>query len=299
MNPEIVSIKLSRFVHLTKLNKLLMFILLSYILVFSAYSLMNFPFLDFKNNIYGFTTDVINLIVIVAIFWVVQCSKLAKKAYFYVSTGLLLWIVGITADVLDEVVIPPYWVSLYVEDLCRTIGMTITAFGLFKTMLFMQKMHNRLAKELIMDDLTNVHNRRCFYRYVKNVTTPAYTLLIIDIDHFKSINDDFGHDMGDKILKEFAYKVNALFDDTSIFARIGGEEFAGYFPPSNINDVTDFSQTILELAHTINVKNDRFITVSIGIAQRIERELFDEVMKRADLALYKAKETGRNRYVVS
>ncbi|MEI8705774.1 diguanylate cyclase domain-containing protein [Pseudoalteromonas sp. B62] len=63
--------------------------------------------------------------------------------------------------------------------------------------------------------------------------------------------------------------------------------------------MTDFSQTILELAHTINVKNDRFITVSIGIAQRIERELFDEVMKRADLALYKAKETGRNRYVVS
>jgi diguanylate cyclase (GGDEF)-like protein len=269
IHPETVSLKLSRFIHITRLNKLLMLVLLSYIIVFSIYCFLSFPFLDVKNNIYGFATDFVNLIVIVTVFWVVQCSKLAKKAYIYVTIGLVLWIVGITADVLDELVIPPYWISFYVEDLCRTVGMVITAYGLFKTMFFMQKMHNRLAKEFVIDDLTKVYNRRCFYQYGKNVTVMRYTIIIIDIDHFKLINDDFGHAMGDKVLKEFAGKINALFTEKNIFARIGGEEFAGYLSTSNVHDITCLSEQVLELAQTVNVNHARYITVSIGIALHV------------------------------
>nr|WP_248290198.1 GGDEF domain-containing protein [Pseudoalteromonas arctica] len=296
---ETVSLKLTRFVNITRLNKLLMLALLSFIVIFTIYNLVTFSHLDIKNNMYGFTSDLINLIVIVTVFWVVQCSKLAKKAYVYVTIGLLLWIVGMTTDLLNEVVVQPEWIDIYLNDLCKTLGMVITAYGLFKTMLFMQKMHNRLAQEFVIDELTKVYNRRCFYQNVKNAVTNSYTILIIDIDHFKSINDNFGHDMGDQVLKEFAGKVNALFENENIFARIGGEEFAGYFPSSNIDDVAKFSQAVLELVRTIKVKDDRFLTVSIGIAKRISDEALDKVMKRADQALYLAKKSGRDRFEIA
>ena len=296
---ETVSLRLTRFVYITRLNKLLMLALLSFIVVFTIYNLVAFSHLDIKNSMYGFTSDLINLIVIVTVFWVVQCSKLAKKAYVYVTIGLLLWIVGMTTDLLNEVVVQPGWIDIYLNDLCKTLGMVITAYGLFKTMLFMQKMHNRLAQEFVIDELTKVYNRRCFYQNVKNAVTNPYTILIIDIDHFKSINDNFGHDMGDQVLKEFAGKVNALFESENIFARIGGEEFAGYFPSSNIDDVAKFSQAVLELVHTIKVKDDRFLTVSIGIAKRISDEALDSVMKRADQALYLAKKNGRDHFEIA
>ncbi len=104
---ETVSLKLTRFVYITRLNKLLMLALLSFIVVFTIYNLVAFSHLDIKNSMYGFTSDLINLIVIVTVFWVVQCSKLAKKAYVYVTIGLLLWIVGMTTDLLNEVVVQP------------------------------------------------------------------------------------------------------------------------------------------------------------------------------------------------
>ncbi|GEN37794.1 hypothetical protein PTE01_09040 [Pseudoalteromonas tetraodonis GFC] len=260
---------------------------------------MYFPPLDITQNLYGFTTDFINLVVIFAIFFVVQCSRLAKKAYLYVSIGLMLWIVGSTADVLDEVIRQPFWISNYVEDLCRTLGMLITAYGLFKTMHFMQRMHTRLAQEFIIDDLTKVYNRRCFYQHVKGIANNPYTVLIIDIDHFKRINDDFGHDVGDQVLKQFASKVNALFNNENIFARIGGEEFAAYLPSYELDEVLNFAQTILETARTITVQNQRSLTVSIGIAHRSSEQSFDNVMKRADQALYRAKKAGRDRLEVA
>ena len=269
MNPEKVSLKLSRFVKITRLNKLLILATLAFIIGFSIFSLMRFPLLDFKQNLYGFTTDFINLVVIFTIFFMVQCSQLAKKAYVYVSIGLMLWIVASTADVLDEVIHQPLWISNYVEDLCRTLGMLITVYGLFKTMHFMQQMHTRLAQEFIIDDLTKVYNRRCFYQHVKEVVNNPYTVLIIDIDHFKRINDDFGHDVGDQVLKQFADKV------------------------------LNFAQTILETARTITVQNQRSLTVSIGIAHRSSDQSFENVMKRADQALYRAKKTGRDRLEVA
>ena len=98
---------------------------------------------------------------------------------------------------------------------------------------------------------------RCFYQHVKEVVNNPYTVLIIDLDHFKRINDDFGHDVGDQVLKQFADKVNYLFKNENIFARIGGEEFAAYLPSYELDEVLNFAQTILETARTITVQNHK------------------------------------------
>jgi len=294
-----LTVKLSNFYKMPLINKVLSLALLIYIAIFSAYSLTNFPPLQVQNNVYGFTTDFINLIVIIFLFWMVQCSELSKQAYIFSSFGLLLWSIGTTADVLDELVVQPYWVSVYFEDLCRTSGMLLTSYGLFKTMRFVQSINNRLAAELIIDDLTKVHNRRYFYRHVKSANIVSYVILIIDIDHFKSINDEFGHDVGDSILQQLATTYNNAFEGSAQFARLGGEEFGGYLPTSNIEQVSEFCQQLIDLAHTINVKNTRHLTVSIGVAKQTPNEPLDKVMKRADQALYVAKKTGRDRFEVA
>ncbi|MBB1298827.1 GGDEF domain-containing protein [Pseudoalteromonas sp. SR41-7] len=294
-----LTVKLSNFYKMPLINKVLSLALLIYIAIFSAYSLTSFPPLQVQNNVYGFTTDFINLTVIIFLFWMVQCSELSKKAYIFSSFGLLLWSIGTTADVLDELVVQPYWVSVYFEDLCRTSGMLLTSYGLFKTMRFVQSINNRLAAELIIDDLTKVHNRRYFYRHVKSANIVSYVILIIDIDHFKSINDEFGHDVGDSILQQLATTYNNAFEGNAQFARLGGEEFGGYLPTSNIEQVSEFCQQLIDLAHTINVKNTRHLTVSIGVAKQTPNEPLDKVMKRADQALYVAKKTGRDRFEVA
>ena len=294
-----LTVKLSNFYKMPLINKVLSLALLIYIAIFSAYSLTSFPPLQVQNNVYGFTTDFINLTVIIFLFWIVQCSELSKKAYIFSSFGLLLWSIGTTADVLDELVVQPYWISIYFEDLCRTSGMLLTSYGLFKTMRFVQSINNRLARELIIDDLTKVHNRRYFYQHAKDAQHSPYVILIIDIDHFKAINDEFGHDVGDVMLKELATKYDNAFTHQNKFARLGGEEFGGYFPTNNMTQACDFSQQLIDLAHTINIQNSRHLTVSIGVAMQTPNEPLDKVMKRADQALYLAKKSGRDRFEIA
>ncbi len=294
-----LTVRLSNFYKMSWVNKAVSIALLLYIITFSLYALNTFPPLDVQNNVYGFTTDFCNLIVLVFLFWIVQCSELSKQAYVFSTLGLLLWSMGTTADVIDELVVQPYWMSVYFEDLCRTIGMVFTAYGLFKTMRFVQSIHNRLARELITDDLTQVHNRRYFYRHVKTAPSTPYVILIIDIDHFKAINDEFGHDEGDLVLQQLATKYNSAFVNNAVFARLGGEEFGGYLPTGNISQAAEFCGQLIDIAHNIKVKQVKQLTVSIGMALQSANEPLDKVMKRADMALYVAKNNGRDQYKIA
>lgn len=294
-----LTVRLSNFYKMSWINKAVSIALLLYIIVFSLYALNTFPPLDVQNNVYGFTTDFCNLIVLIFLFWIVQCSELSKQAYVFSTLGLLLWSMGTTADVIDELVVQPYWMSVYFEDLCRTMGMLFTAYGLFKTMRFVQSIHNRLAHELITDDLTQVHNRRYFYRHVKTAPSTPYVILIIDIDHFKAINDEFGHDEGDLVLQQLATKYNSVFVNNAKFARLGGEEFGGYLPTGNISQAAEFCGQLIDIAHNIKVKQVKQLTVSIGMALQSANEPLDKVMKRADMALYVAKNNGRDQYKIA
>ncbi len=294
-----LTVRLSNFYKMSWINKAVSIALLLYIIVFSLYALNTFPPLNVQNSVYGFTTDFCNLIVLVFLFWIVQCSELSKQAYVFSTLGLLLWSMGTTADVIDELVVQPYWMSVYFEDLCRTMGMLFTAYGLFKTMRFVQSIHNRLAHELITDDLTQVHNRRYFYRHVKTAPSTPYVILIIDIDHFKAINDEFGHDEGDLVLQQLATKYNSAFVNNAVFARLGGEEFGGYLPTGNISQAAEFCGQLIDIAHNIKVKQVKQLTVSIGMALQSANEPLDKVMKRADMALYVAKNNGRDQYKIA
>jgi diguanylate cyclase (GGDEF)-like protein len=154
------------------------------------------------------------------------------------------------------------------------------------------------------DPLTSIYNRRKFftladkYRAIALRNKHPLTLLALDLDHFKQINDEFGHAAGDEVLVEFTREVGLHLRESDVFARFGGEEFAVLLENTPIEDAVKVADHILETARALKFDfNGRSvsITVSIGIAELDgQDEDIGALIARSDKALYHAKEDGRN-----
>ncbi len=154
------------------------------------------------------------------------------------------------------------------------------------------------------DFLTGILNRRAFFdicnKEVNNSKQYHHELsfLIIDIDYFKQINDKYGHLNGDIVLINLVKKIQNTIKETDILGRIGGEEFAVLLPQSNLDDAIKLATRIKEnvaKSETILEGNQVNVTVSIGIGELSPQDsIIQTVLKRADIALFKAKERGRN-----
>lgn len=171
-----------------------------------------------------------------------------------------------------------------------------------------EKMHqDELFKMANFDALTSVANRRYFINQVEKITSlndfEMGVMCLFDIDNFKSVNDNFGHDIGDVALKNIAWKINEKVENLGIFARMGGEEFSAFFmcDLQTTKEVLDeIMQDIRESLITIDKLSITLkITVSAGITVVKKGDIFNDFFKNADNALYEAKSQGRNRYIVS
>lgn len=165
------------------------------------------------------------------------------------------------------------------------------------------QLENRLAHIANTDVLTEISNRRHFFMQASEIFKLGgdISLLMIDADHFKNINDTFGHDVGDEVLKFIAISLQKLLPEGAIVARIGGEEFA-ILVNYNLENTLQFAQNICkQVAKSKIVINEKLtvrVTLSIGTTQRIDNnDGIDELLKRSDVALYYAKTTGRNKVV--
>ncbi|TFD97098.1 sensor domain-containing diguanylate cyclase [Jeotgalibacillus sp. R-1-5s-1] len=159
------------------------------------------------------------------------------------------------------------------------------------------------------DPLTGLLNVRSFDHYYNYFValandTRSISLIIIDIDHFKKINDTYGHIAGDQILIETARLIKVLTGDRGYVARNGGEEFTVLLPEYKIQETIEIAETIRQNIeeHLFTIKDNKkmSLTVSIGAAhlqtlERIDHDLFD----RADQALYNAKKSGRNKVCIA
>jgi diguanylate cyclase len=122
----------------------------------------------------------------------------------------------------------------------------------------------------------------------------------MDIDHFKSINDQLGHNTGDQALIHFANVIKAVKRTTDILARYGGEEFIIILPNTEQDDaikVIERVQRKLTKEFFLHSNQHVVITFSAGVAQRYDSESPDDIIPRADIALYEAKNSGRNRVI--
>ncbi len=171
--------------------------------------------------------------------------------------------------------------------------------------------HNvQLSLEMaITDQLTGLHNRRYMGRHLDALIANArrhgrpLAFVIMDIDFFKQVNDTYGHDIGDEVLKEFANRIAANVRGIDLACRYGGEEFVVAMPDTDIAFATNIAERLRQSIEANPVAISRNpgqlnITISIGIARyEGEGDSADRLLHRADQALYRAKRNGRNRVV--
>lgn len=159
-----------------------------------------------------------------------------------------------------------------------------------------------------VDHLTKAFNRMSFDEQIKKhyhlfeLSKTPVSLLTLDIDFFKKINDSYGHDIGDYVLVECVKLLKETCNKSGEFvARVGGEEFAIILPDCNLEDATKKADEILNRVRKevfVHGKLEIRFTVSIGVAQATEGESLTKWVKRADEALYHSKQFGRNRYSI-
>jgi len=166
-------------------------------------------------------------------------------------------------------------------------------------------LENELRRLATTDPLTGASNRRSFMNQATQEFSRGHrydnpmTMLTLDIDHFKKINDTFGHMVGDEILKILVATCKDTLRATDIFARMGGEEFSAILPQTDIKAARLTSERLRKAVedHCLATEGGEVCyTISIGLSQLTPEDVsIEDIMRRADDALYKAKNSGRNR----
>ena len=177
----------------------------------------------------------------------------------------------------------------------------LTLFSFFK--LREAKLYNYIMAKLLLDQayvdtLTEIPNRRAFMTRADQQLHAAsrahdHYLAMIDIDNFKKVNDAYGHDVGDEVLKRIAADIRTVMVDFE-FARLGGEEFAVYMTGIRREDVEYLAG---ELCRVVRVHPTRYpVTISIGLARVADNDTLNQALIKADEALYESKHSGKDRY---
>jgi len=159
-------------------------------------------------------------------------------------------------------------------------------------------------KELaITDDLTKLFNTRHFYNQIDQEVNRyrryrrPFSIMLIDVDHFKHFNDTYGHLEGDRILRRVARLITSCMRTMDTAYRYGGEEFTVLLPETTCDDALTVAERIKEAVsgETLDYINDSKVTVSIGVTEYSDTDSVSNLVKRADHAMYIAKQKGRNR----
>ena len=186
------------------------------------------------------------------------------------------------------------------DQIVQKIGLTLSGVLL----------HDDLQRFSYEDALTGLHNRRFFDQLIKHElgvcrrTQRPLTLLIVDVDHFKRFNDDYGHEAGDLVLQRIASELAPAFRESDVVCRYGGEEFVIIMAGASSVQAKAKAEGLRERIHNLRLQHEgavlRPLTISVGMASWPESTLQPEkLMGLADKALYRAKQNGRNRVEVS
>lgn len=196
------------------------------------------------------------------------------------------------------------------EDIISNQKNIISALVILSTIIIALGLNglrlNRLLKDLSQTDaLSGLYNRRYMSKRLEEeilkyqrYKTP-FSVLLLDIDYFKKINDTFGHDKGDLVIKKISSLMQKNIRNTDICARWGGEEFLILAPNSDLNGAIKLANNLKELIENSEFEINSNVTVSIGVSSMNKYLEEENLLKLVDNALYKAKEKGRNRVEIA
>ncbi|MGY2574647.1 GGDEF domain-containing protein [Vibrio sp. C8] len=222
--------------------------------------------------------------------------------------GLILITLAIVLEFLSALVelFGGWWIAEQILEyrlpiLSGTVGFFLVGLGFITSILTQDKL--RIISQSQTDPLTNVLNRRGLEAHVQSLLFKRQdiSLLLLDIDYFKNINDRYGHDFGDFVLKAFSELISQNIRQDDLFSRIGGEEFVLILPQTKpefaIRVAEDLRQKIEQSEFEFQ-QQTLGITCSFGIAFCTQHFDFNLMVKQADMALYHAKNNGRNKVEV-
>jgi len=193
------------------------------------------------------------------------------------------------------------WVVLDIQLITRfmVVLIGVNVFSAISVSII-NKQYAQLTLEAVTDPLTKLYSRSLLQQsleYAKHQysrTGVVMSLITMDLDNFKSINDDLGHDTGDLVLQSFSELLKQSFRGTDMIFRIGGEEFLTLAYDANENKAATIAEKFRHIVEQQNLLPDRRITVSIGVAEIIPQEDCNQWLARCDQKLYQAKRLGRN-----
>lgn len=164
------------------------------------------------------------------------------------------------------------------------------------------QLNEQLEVSANTDPLTNIYNRRHFFEIAKQTMilrerdNSHLSLAMIDIDNFKQINDTYGHDVGDQVIKALVFEINDIIRRSDLFARFGGEEFIILFPNTSLQSALKVCEKIRIAIEKSTIVNATTHTISIGLTEFIaDDKAIIDIIIRADKLLYTAKGTGKNK----
>jgi diguanylate cyclase (GGDEF)-like protein len=197
--------------------------------------------------------------------------------------------------------LPREWLEVMAElGALASFGLNIIEWGHEKADLMRQ-----LRDMAMTDTLTGAANRRSAndfmekeYRRSQNENLPL-TVIMLDVDKFKNINDTYGHEQGDEVLKVITHIAKSQLRETDLLVRWGGEEFLVVAPNTDADAGLALAETIRCAIEQAPIEGCNGVTVSMGVSQVAAGERIEDALGRADTALYRAKETGRNRSIMA
>jgi len=215
-----------------------------------------------------------------------NCSSIEKSRHYQTGKKRYFWSVKV--------------------PLINDLGNTYALLGISTDVTEQKRLEQELRELASTDVLTGVNNRRHFielferdFKRAKRYET-SLSLIMLDIDHFKSINDSYGHSVGDDAIKAMTHLCEESLRDTDVIGRIGGEEFAILLPQTDITGAWQIAQRIRLATEQHRFENNTektfSFTASFGVTElKTDDSSPDDLLKRADIALYEAKSQGRNR----
>ena len=220
---------------------------------------------------------------------------------YYVGLDVLMWYIEPVQPISSNALL-----AVHVFNLTVVFGM-FSYLSLFYVTT-VTRAHKRLARMATTDSLTGLFNRRHIIALTEKELARHHrrpsnlTFMLMDIDHFKQINDQHGHDVGDRVLGGVSQVLKDSMREQDFIGRWGGEEFLAVLPGTDIEQAAASAERIRKAIEALVVESDGkriSVTISIGITQYRAEELLSSAIARADHALYEGKSAGRNRVEVT
>jgi diguanylate cyclase (GGDEF)-like protein len=274
------------------------------LLIYVPYQLLFYPRIAQVDWYSVFSEGFVALIIMLAL---ILSDKLYQQRFLYrpLIFGFSALLVSGITDLLDEFLLQPIWITTLFEDLPQVLGYPAVVFGLYRWNRYHLQLHEELQQQVITDYLTGILNRRGFMEKFETEIQrsqrygSALSLIWFDLDKFKEVNDQFGHHVGDEVLRLISKEAAGVIRKVDIFSRMGGEEFCVLMPQTELDGALEVAEKLRRAFEECKCPGGITITASFGVAVHLPGEGPDHFLKRADNALYRSKEEGRNLLTVA